>query len=196
MEATVDFLEGKIKRMNDNTAVAVTTSDAVEFKMKSILKNMDEAAMATDDLKTRVTHMEGRHVSFSVQYRRNGNTESLKKETTLKFNHVYFNGGSGYDTTTGIFTVPVSGVYYFIFFIEGLQKKDDCVLADVHLYVDSWVVTVVYTGQHQNCKLMQASNAYINNLSKGQEVRLMTGTSCDEYTIVSYSTSFSGFLLD
>ncbi|XP_045161577.2 uncharacterized protein LOC123526476 [Mercenaria mercenaria] len=201
VEATADDLSGRI-------AAVKGSSVDLSRRIQSMEKGMAIVEATSGGLGTRVDSMESsiaslvsaaeRHVSFSVQYRPEGNHAILKKGTTIKFNHVFYNDGSGYDKTTGIFTVPVSGVYQFIFFIEGWQKKDEfiCQAATVVLYVDgSAAGTAAIADPRDHNQIVQAGNAYINYLSKGQVVKLRTGTSCDEHIIYSHRTTFSGVLL-
>ncbi|XP_060600013.1 uncharacterized protein LOC132753552 [Ruditapes philippinarum] len=47
----------------------------------------------------------------------------LNPWTTIKFNRIITNHGNGYNTFTGIFTAPVSGIYYITYTIECDHKK-------------------------------------------------------------------------
>lgn len=46
----------------------------------------------------------------------------LSTFSVIKYDYVIFNAGNGYDPNTGIFTVPVEGMYMFTYFVEALGK--------------------------------------------------------------------------
>ncbi|XP_045161576.2 uncharacterized protein LOC123526475 [Mercenaria mercenaria] len=208
VEATSDDLDSRITAVGDKIAAVKATSSNLGNRIQSMEKGMNTVKATSGGLRTRVDSMESsitslvsaaeRRVSFSVQNRPRGNLAILKGETTVKFNHVFYNDGSGYDKTTGIFTVPVSGVYQFIFFVEGWQSKDEfiCQAAILMLYVDgSSAETVAIADPRHKNQIIQAGNTYINYFSKGQEVKLSTADYCDEYSIFDFGTTFSGVLL-
>lgn len=41
----------------------------------------------------------------------------------MLFDSIYYNSGSGYDTSTGIFTCPRSGMYLFAIFVEAVDAS-------------------------------------------------------------------------
>ncbi|XP_045161572.2 uncharacterized protein LOC123526472 [Mercenaria mercenaria] len=203
-------LQSRMESMEKNLDIVQTLSDGLEDRIESVERKLDSVETNSGGIENRMDSVEsgvsslilasGRKVSFSVQYRPPSGTDAtrLKKQRIIRFNHVFYNDGSGYNETTGIFKMPVSGVYQFIFFVEGWQLKDDfiCQAAIVALYVDgSSAGTAAVADPRHKTQHMQAGNAYINYFRKGQKVLVATASTCDEYIIFGYRTTFNGVLL-
>jgi hypothetical protein len=120
-------------------------------------------------------------------------TEHLGIGQPIKFDTILTNVGNDYNIHTGIFTVPVDGLYAFSFYIAEYQ---------VHEFLTSLVVDGNRTVQGiadalSESQDIQGGNFAILSLSAGQTVWLESDVS-DGYLWASLSNrvqSFSGFLL-
>ena len=120
----------------------------------------------------------------------------LKNMSTIKCNQVILNDGNHYNTFTGIFTVPETGVYLLTFSF-GVQHIDDW--TEVRLVVDNrdivGAVGEVRGSSYHERKI--ASNTAIIKLSQGEAVWLQTQSPDSEVISGPYFrwTTFSGVLL-
>lgn len=94
-----------------------------------LLDTVSEKRLGYVDIKTK-------SVSFYVQK----NTYIYGREQRIPFEVVRLNIGNAFDLTSGVFTAPVSGTYFFSFSAIKLQKKD----LYVHLRVNGVQVSVAY----------------------------------------------------
>ena len=138
-------------------------------------------------------------VSFSVKFKaQTGCSATIyEKSTIVRFKIVDYNEGEGYNETTGIFTVPVAGVYHFIFFVQGWHEGDNvsCPDAIVGLYIDGNAMAGAVADPKHEKQFDTGGNTYTNYLSKGQKVLIGTGSNCEQHVICGHRTSFSGHLL-
>ncbi|XP_060574448.1 uncharacterized protein LOC132732099 [Ruditapes philippinarum] len=170
----------------------------VESKANKMQDSSNEFEGRLVDIETSVSTImetQNRKVSFTAQLRPPGDATAVlyKKNQIIKFNHVFYNDGNGFNTTSGVFTVPVSGVYQFIFFVEGwkVDEDNDCPEAIVWLVVDRVGLVIVAVAEPVNKgHHVQAGNAYINYFTKGQQVLLGTTHTCETSVIAGYRTTF------
>jgi hypothetical protein len=113
---------------------------------------------------------------------------------TLVFGGVVLNDGNAYDRNTGIFTVPVDGVYLFSYAANDYHGHLIYVQLVVNGNPESSVYMVPSTNKH-----MMGSNTVILRLRSGQQVSLrmlgsQTGDSLQGTALLRTNT-FSGALL-
>ncbi|XP_063054692.1 complement C1q tumor necrosis factor-related protein 3-like [Engraulis encrasicolus] len=128
-------------------------------------------------------------VAFSASLLSTGQGNTYANDGNLIYKKVYTNVGEGYNSDTGVFTAPVSGVYFFRFY--------------AHCHTGNKMAVSLYKGTKVQCSVFSerpitngnAANAVVLTLEKGEEVytRLWPGTWV--YDDESSYTSFTGFLL-
>uniref|UniRef100_A0A4W5MEE4 Cerebellin 6 n=1 Tax=Hucho hucho TaxID=62062 RepID=A0A4W5MEE4_9TELE len=131
-----------------------------------------------------------KEVIFSAALGGNGHTGPIDHDTTLIYKVVITNIGSAYNPSTGVFTAPIAGVYYFSFFYHagGSQTK--------HIALFKNGQHVASSSDHQSSSdgADNGANAVTLQLEVGDQVfiRLMANTHV--WDSVNHTT-FSGFLL-
>ncbi|XP_060579761.1 heavy metal-binding protein HIP-like [Ruditapes philippinarum] len=122
--------------------------------------------------------------------------KGLNPVTTIKFNKIITNSGNGYNTFTGIFTAPVSGIYFITYTFECSLKqtnvrlmKDDLNIVDAVVYAD--VDSGIY-------RQGMATNSAVIEVTAGQSIWLETIYDYDAEIFSSEDyryVTFTGFLL-
>nr|KAG5700137.1 hypothetical protein BaRGS_010444 [Batillaria attramentaria] len=106
---------------------------------------------------------------------------------------VTINQGNAYNTSTGEFTAPYDGYYFFTATVVGLYYSTfKRYYSDTHLMVDGSVVNKIPVKSVNYYET--GTCTYAAHLTKGQRVWLRSGIYGFSY-FSSLETSFSGFLV-
>ncbi|XP_070709284.1 complement C1q-like protein 2 isoform X6 [Pempheris klunzingeri] len=204
--------KSKIEKLEqENTAVQARLSGSesknavLEARMSSSEIEVEELKRENAVLETRMSSSEIEveelkrenadrpKVAFSASLTDAGHVGPFNTDITLKFSKVFTNIGQAYSPTTGIFTAPVRGVYYFRFTLRDNRAS-------------SWIGAKLY---HNDERLMLnddystptsyayaiVANALALQLEKGDVVRIDLGASHGVFDDSNDHTTFSGFLL-
>uniref|UniRef100_A0A3P8QLB8 C1q domain-containing protein n=1 Tax=Astatotilapia calliptera TaxID=8154 RepID=A0A3P8QLB8_ASTCA len=109
-------------------------------------------------------------------------------DVTMIYDYTFFNIGNAYSPVTGVFTAPVSGVYFNIFSHSGGRHR-----TWLHLYKNNEVILHIH--DHRSTDTADnGGNAGFYQLQQGDTVyvRLKEGTHVYKASTV---TTFSGFLV-
>lgn len=105
------------------------------------------------------------------------------------------NEGGAMDSTTGVFTAPITGIYFFSFSAVKGNIWDQG--AEVYLYLNGEVIGTAYGAPGDRSTLSLQS---ILELKKGDKIHLVKGPGDDIYASseinVRMTTHFTGGLLD
>ncbi|XP_078018947.1 uncharacterized protein LOC144458936 isoform X2 [Epinephelus lanceolatus] len=130
-------------------------------------------------------------VAFSAGLTDAGHVGPFNTEITLKFSKVFTNIGQAYSPTTGIFTAPVRGVYYFRYTVWGVSTST---WFGAHLYHNekSMAFNEDYNAESSH---VSVSNALVLQLEKGDVVYMTLHPGRTIKDDLHNRTIFSGFLL-
>ncbi|XP_067289635.1 cerebellin 17 [Pseudorasbora parva] len=130
-------------------------------------------------------------VAFSADLGIRGHLGPQSTEITLAFNNIFTNIGNNYDGTTGLFTAPVKGVYYFRFTACGVKISQS---TGASLYKNGQKTVSVGQWLHHD-QHRYASNGAVLQLEVGDVVcmKLLPGYSI--YDSPDNLSTFSGFLI-
>ncbi|KAL2080877.1 hypothetical protein ACEWY4_022730 [Coilia grayii] len=200
------------------TRLAATETDVEELKMDSAAHEQELAALKTrlaasetgiDDLKAELTAVKTRlaatetevdnleklteksKVAFSVGLTDSGYIESGSNDLNLVFSKIINNVGKAYSSTTGFFTAPVRGVYYFRFTVMDYLFSH---YMGIQMYKNGQQLMLLneYDSDGQNSYL---SSGLTLQLEVGDEINLRIPAGSRLYDNVNNHTTFSGFLL-
>ncbi|KAK3783851.1 hypothetical protein RRG08_031692 [Elysia crispata] len=131
-------------------------------------------------------------VSFSAQFQsRNGYL--IEDDATAVFDSTTSNKGGAYDTSTGEFTAPCAGQYFFTVvmrshqdmdagYVDAVLKVDDSEMARTSVFTDSAI-----------SNMQQATTGSIVTLTEGQKVKVVIQTTSSGELIGTEYSVFSGF---
>ncbi|GAA6222674.1 complement C1q-like protein 4 [Lates japonicus] len=152
---------------------------ALENKLKASEEKIEELKMKWKS-----------KVAFTVAADQGGNYGPFDADTTLRYSKKITNNGDAFNMSTGVFTAPVDGVYYFIFFFRAEGKHPSGLILCKN---DNPIIKSDDT-QASYDPADTGGNAVVLELEKGDEVhmRLPKG---NHVWAAERHTTFSGFLV-
>uniref|UniRef100_UPI0037E8A760 complement C1q-like protein 3 n=1 Tax=Semicossyphus pulcher TaxID=241346 RepID=UPI0037E8A760 len=134
---------------------------------------------------------ERQKVIFSAEAGPRGAIGPFGSETTLVYQRVITNVGNAYSGSTGVFTAPFAGVYYFTIFHHagGTPGTELFLYRNNERVVQTQDHPAVYETAHNG------GNAVFLELQQGDQVYVRMGPDSHVYGS-SYHTTFSGFLVE
>ncbi|XP_033988425.1 complement C1q-like protein 2 [Trematomus bernacchii] len=180
--ARVTARENKSTDLLDRATANEKRSTALEGRMNSSEKEVEELQRENADRP---------QVAFSAGLTDAGGVGPFTTAMTLKFSKVFTNIGQAYNPTTGIFTAPVSGAYYFRFNMWESRKS-------------TYSSVVLYHNNQRKMRLsdfidrsgyVSESNSMVLQLEKGDVVYIVLPTNHGVRDDSHNRIIFSGFLL-
>uniref|UniRef100_A0A3B5PRG8 Myosin-2 heavy chain, non muscle-like n=1 Tax=Xiphophorus maculatus TaxID=8083 RepID=A0A3B5PRG8_XIPMA len=200
--AQFSWMESRLTDEQRRTAEFETQLSAVTFRLnvtKELLDDLKKQSLAgaaeLASLSERLTAAQGNtedevKVAFSAGLTDSGIVGPFDEETTLIFSKTITNVGRGYNSSAGVFTAPVTGLYFFSFTAADYLKG----YMGLYLYRNEQQVTFsLDLNDHGGYASMTSAVAL--QLDRGDRVRLALPASYRLYDDSRNFSVFSGFLL-
>ncbi|XP_030285688.1 complement C1q-like protein 4 [Sparus aurata] len=129
-------------------------------------------------------------VAFSAMIEKGGAYGPFNTDVTLAFNKVFTNIGDAYNSSTGVFTAPVTGVYCFTLFYHAGGEHASVLT----LFKNSEMVAITSDHQTGSDGADNGGNAVVLQMQQGDQVYVSMRANSHVWA-ADYHTSFSGFLL-
>uniref|UniRef100_A0A673AYC3 C1q domain-containing protein n=1 Tax=Sphaeramia orbicularis TaxID=375764 RepID=A0A673AYC3_9TELE len=163
-----------------------------EERLQEVDRTMTERLNRTEERLFYVDFLvsDQENVAFSAGLTDSGSVGPFDDETTLIFSKTITNVGGAYDRTTGVFTAPLTGLYFFCFTAADYLKG----YMGVQLLVNERPV-LFSLDLNAHGGYASTSNGLVVNLDRRDRVRLSLPASYRLYDDSRNFSVFSGFLL-
>ncbi|XP_077984472.1 uncharacterized protein LOC144439089 [Glandiceps talaboti] len=128
-------------------------------------------------------------VAFSVS--KTTSLGPVSSHIVIVYNKVYSNDGNGYDASTGKFTCPVSGMYYFM--ISAMRRGSNGIY--VCLMKNNTKLPCIWISANSGWANGASSNSVIIDIQQGDEIWARLGDGYALYSDHDEYTTFAGYLL-
>ena len=115
----------------------------------------------------------------------------LGNHQIIKFDHITANIGTAYNSESGIFEAPSSGMYLF----HWLITNDVGSYMNSELYSNGKVYGKAMSDAHDHADRAVAGNIVILQLDKGDQVWIRSGTEHNGKIVGGFNSTFSGYRL-
>uniref|UniRef100_A0A8C8DME5 C1q domain-containing protein n=1 Tax=Oryzias sinensis TaxID=183150 RepID=A0A8C8DME5_9TELE len=129
-------------------------------------------------------------VVFTATTAESGAIGPFSTNTNILFKTAITNVGQAYNPSTGIFTAPVNGIYYFSFFCHSGGNR----LTSLRLMKNEEYIVGIYDHQTSHDGADNGGNAAFLQLQQGDRVSVNLAANTHVWGYGSVTT-FSGFLL-
>ncbi|XP_063053085.1 complement C1q-like protein 2 isoform X1 [Engraulis encrasicolus] len=162
----------------------------IESKVNDLQTRLEQSEKEVEDLRTLV---QGRpQVAFSASLGHVGVFGPVSEATTLQYTIVFSNTGNGYNSTTGVFTAPVKGMYFFRYsaFSNYLVPG----ISVVSLWKNNEVLVSTWDDKGQDPHDM-GGNAVVIAMETGDTAYAQLSANAAVFNDAGRYNTFSGFLL-
>lgn len=166
--------------------------DVLTNKFDALQKRVTEQSEEIADLRKQLAETNDRQnptVAFSARVK--PSYEDIAPWATIKFSSVETNIGDGYNSKTGVFTAPRTGVYVFY---SHILTKGGYHIIETALTVNGDTKLWLYSAGHSSAH-GSGSNMLVIRLKQGDKVKMVIPNGSRPFYIHHVWSTFSGFLL-
>ncbi|XP_053195823.1 liprin-alpha-2-like isoform X1 [Scomber japonicus] len=188
MMTRMNASENEVEELKRQIADLLDRVTSLEDKNKVLEARMNASENEVEELKRQSADQP--KVAFSLGLTDDGQIGPFNTDITLKFSKVFTNFGQGYSQTTGVFTAPVKGAYYFSF-----TTLDNRGVVSTRVFLHQNDKKVLSIHNHNANGWENVSNSLVLQLEKGDMVYLVLPAGHTVFDDTRNFTSFNGFLL-
>ncbi|XP_059207005.1 complement C1q-like protein 2 [Centropristis striata] len=183
----VELLQGENSDLQRELLISKFRINQLERENAAQETRLTATESKTSDLETENA---GRKVAFYAALTDDGDVGPFDKDITLKYSKVFTNIGDAYSPSTGFFTAPVRGVYYFQFTLCGYQKE----WMGIYVFKNNQKI-MVNVKDKEVTGLEYLTNSVVLELMAGDEIHLVLPGGLSLYDSTNNHSTFSGSLL-
>ncbi|XP_059197174.1 heavy metal-binding protein HIP-like [Centropristis striata] len=194
MQVAVTDSESQVDELNLELLVSKSRIEQLEREnavLQTRLSNSESELLVS---KSRIEQLERenaeRKVAFYTALTNSGHVGPFNTVTTLKYSKVFTNIGDAYNPSTGFFTAPVRGVYYFQFTMCGHNAG----YMGVQMYKNNQ--RIMWNEEYKQESIYEyLTNSVVLELMAGDEIHLTLASGHSLYDDTNNHNTFSGSLL-
>ncbi|XP_059185801.1 heavy metal-binding protein HIP-like [Centropristis striata] len=184
---TLMSLETRLTATESKTSDLETENADLQTRLSS---SESELLISKSKIETLERENAERKVAFYTALTDSGHFGPFNTDITLKYSRVSTNIGDAYNPSTGFFTAPVRGVYYFQFTLCGAQTSG----MGVYVYKNNG--GIMWNQEWKEEKGWEyMTNSVVLELMAGDEIHLVLPSGLSLYDDIYNQSTFSGSLL-
>ncbi|XP_067435652.1 complement C1q-like protein 3, partial [Thunnus thynnus] len=158
--------------------------------LENMLKDSETRLINSESQIAELKYQANQKTIFSAALGGRGTIGPFNKDTSLIYRKVITNVGTAYSPSTGIFTAPVAGVYYFTIFYHAGGKHE----GKLFLYKNNQVMVMTHDHRSDSDTADNGGNAVFLQLQQGDQVYVHLAANAHAWGY-DHHTTFSGFLV-
>ncbi|XP_076147378.1 cerebellin-4-like [Alosa pseudoharengus] len=187
----VQEVRARVKREDNNTPCQENLdSKMLKLQMEELKVSLTALKCQLEEQKKTGSTCNTEKVAFGAALGPDGNRGPFGNDITLVYKVVFANVGNAYSPTTGIFTAPVKGVYYFSFSGHNVSSRG----MGLRLFKNDKQTVTVYN-HPAGSRFETATNGMNLELEKGDQVCMKLRANSWIYDNANDHSTFIGQLL-
>ncbi|XP_017578573.1 complement C1q-like protein 4 [Pygocentrus nattereri] len=180
-----------VGQVPDETGTSLGSIDGqIGIDLLKALQALEAKLQANEEELERLKKKESYKIAFAASLGSDGTYGPYSMDTNLVYSNVFSNTGNAYNSSTGIFTAPIKGLYHFSF--SGINSPPTSMF--LLLYKNEKLIISCYTNPSDD-RFYTASNSVSLNLEVGDQVYMRLGSDTSVFNNVNSHTTFLGHLL-